>query len=202
VSLLDDEERALIGNVVDGIEPESEAGLYTADSMDSCSLAELEEIMAFLEQDLLFDHFDSYARSYTSDRAAYFDRTASRLTWDVAYSVTIPFAGRYDAETLGEARRVDDLGAASTPFGPFVIFRSALAAPATFDSDGNVFDQDRRIQLLYTPADGRLTHIEALWRHMEAGAVDTGSEVIRSLIVSGLHDWEDEAAAWCGEDLP
>ncbi|HIE94515.1 MAG TPA: hypothetical protein EYQ83_17245, partial [Acidobacteria bacterium] len=84
--------------------------------------------MVHLEQDLLYDHFDSY----TSDRAAYFDRQTSRLTWDVTYAVTIPLAGAYEADTTGGVRRVEDPSASITPFGSFVLFRSALVAPAVF----------------------------------------------------------------------
>jgi hypothetical protein len=202
VSLLSEDERALAGVVVDGIPPDKEAGLYLADPFEGCSVNDVEQIMTFLQQDLLYDQYDRYTRVDTSDRTAYFARDTDRLTWDIEYAVTIPLAGQYDALVSGEVRRVEDLGADVTPFGPFIIFRSALTAPATFATEAEVFDQDRRIQLLYAPEDGRLTHIEGLWRHMEAGLADTGSETVRSLIVSGIRDWEDETVAWCGQELP
>ena len=202
VSLLSADERAIAGVVVDGIPAEKEAGLYLADPFEGCSVDDVEQIMTFLEQDLLYDQYDRYSRTNTSDAAAYLGRQTDRLTWDIEYAVTIPLAGQYDALVSGGVRRVEELGPDITPFGPFVLFRSALTAPATFATEDEVFDQDRRIQLFYAPDDGRLTHIEGLWRHMEAGLADTGSDTVRSLILSGIRDWEDETAAWCGQELP
>lgn len=177
------------------VDPSRAAGLYIATGFD-CTLDAAARIVSAVEQDALYDLFDAYERVLRGDRDAFLAREDDRLGWDATYAVSVPFAGPYTATLDGWARWVEGSD------GPFLLTRSVLVEPATFEREGSVFDQDYRIELYYTPSPGRVRHVEALWRHMEAGAVDTDSETVRRLILNGLIDWDAQTAALCAGPLP
>jgi len=198
VSLLDDQERAEAGHVAD---VENEAGLHVVDPFD-CSMAMLEAIVSYPDQDALKDILDEYERRFDGDRQAFLDGETDVLSWDVTYKASTLFASQYTAELRGGMRRVSATGLGQSAFGDFVLSRTALVEPATFEDDDGVFDQDRRVELWYLADSGQMIHVEALWRHMEAGVVNTGSDAIQDLIIDGLQDWAADTEQWCADGLP
>ena len=197
---LDEQETDLAGLSRD-VDPSQAVGLFMVNPL-ACQLERVEAIALSLEQDQVYDSFESYSRSYTSDLQAYQQRSTDRLTWDVTYEVGIPLAGIYQAELAGGARWVPTLSDAQSPYGPLLVTWSVLTEPAVFEESENIFDQDWRVEVYYEPEAGRTIHAEGLWRHMEAGVVSTDSENIQRMILNGLADWDARTDELCAAGLP
>ncbi len=200
LSSLDEQETDLAG-LAREVNPSQAVGLFMVNPL-ACRLESVEAIAIFLEQGKLYDTFESYSRSYTSDLQAYQQRSADRLTWEVSYEVDIPLAGIYQAQLAGGARWVPALSDDLSPYGPLLVTWSVLTEPAVFEDPENVFDQDWRVEIFYEPSAGRTIHAEGLWRHMEAGVVSTDSENIQRMILNGLADWDERTEELCAEGLP
>jgi hypothetical protein len=198
VTNLDADEIALVGSTAD---PSEAPGIYMVDPI-ACDLETVDDIVIALHQGELYDTFDDYVRTYTSDEQAYSSREVATLTWDVEYSVTVPLAGSYTAKLNSGARWVAELPEDLSPFGPLLITWSTLAEPAEVDTEDGVFDQDYRVEVYYEPEAGRVLHAEAIWRHMEIGVMSFESEDIQRLVLNGLADWDDETEAICADGGP
>lgn len=190
---LDVDEIALVGSDAD---PTEAVGIYMVNPL-TCDLETVDDIVIALHQDELYDSFDAYERTYTSDEAAYSSREVSTLTWTVEYTVTVTLAGTYSATLRSGARWVPALNDDLSPFGPVLITWSTLAEPGEFEGGDGVFDQDYRVEVYYQPDAGRVIHSEAIWRHMDAGLVTMESEDIRRLVLDGLADWDDQTDVIC-----
>ena len=77
-----------------------------------------------------------------------------------------------------------------------------LTEPATFTSGEGDFDQDYRIEVYYPPSEGRVVHVEALWRQMQAGFVDTDIDAIQDLILEAILDIDAAVGNDCVDGLP
>ncbi len=197
LTALDADEIALVGSDAD---PSEASGIYMINPI-ACDLETVDDIVIALDQDGLYDSFDAYQRTYTSDEAAYSSREALTLTWTVDYTVSVPLAGTYSATLDAGARWIPAIDDDLSPFGPVLITWSTLAEPAEFDDDG-VFDQDYRVEVYYQPDSVRVVHSEALWRHMEAGLVSMASEDIQRLVLDGFADWDETTAEICAAGGP
>ncbi len=198
VSHLDADEVALVGSDAD---PAEAPGIYMVDPI-ACDLETVDDIVIALEQGELYDTFDAYERSYTSDEAAYSDREVLTLTWTVQYSVTVPLAGSYTADLTSGARWVPAIDDTLSPFGPLLITWSTLAGPAEVDTADGVFDQDYRVEVYWEPEAGRVLHAEAIWRHMDIGVMSFESEDIQRLVLNGLVDWDAQTEVICADGGP
>ncbi|MBW1881289.1 MAG: hypothetical protein JRJ84_23285 [Deltaproteobacteria bacterium] len=192
---LTDEEVALAG-LDREVDPTETAGLFIVDPFP-CDVDTAEAILISTEQDVLYDVFDDYERTYTTDLDAYLERETSTLLWEVTYTTTIPMAGPYTADLAGGVRRIPH-----RTLGDFLLIRSVLVEPAEFEHQDPVFDQDYRIELFYGPRDGTVIHVEALWRNMHAGLANTDSAAVQRFILNSLEDWDDQTAHWCENGLP
>ena len=177
------------------VDPAAASGVWIATGFP-CTPRALEAIVTYPDQDRLYDIFDSYERTFSSGRAAFLDARSDALDWEVVYGATVPIGVGYTAVLDAGARRID------SEAGWLLLTRSVLREPATFDNEDAVFDQDWRIELYWAPEPGRVVHVEGLWRHMDAGAVDTDNETVRRLILNSLADWDATTASWCAEGLP
>ncbi|MBW2257646.1 MAG: hypothetical protein JRI25_24035 [Deltaproteobacteria bacterium] len=171
---LTDEEVALAG-LDREVDPTETVGLFIVDPFP-CDVDTAEAILISTEQDVLYDVFDDYERTYTTDLDAYLERETSTLLWEVTYTTTIPMAGPYTADLAGGVRRIPH-----RTLGDFLLIRSVL---------------------FYGPRDGTVIHVEALWRNMHAGLANTDSEAVQRFILNSLEDWDDQTAHWCENGLP
>ncbi|MCP4918178.1 MAG: hypothetical protein GY913_14795 [Proteobacteria bacterium] len=166
-------------------------GVSLVNALEGCDLATVEDLVIALEQDELFDIFDHYDRTYTTSLEEW-ESEAVPLTWTSDYGFSIPLTGTADATLLGEIRRLDDDVLAAV---------NVLAEPAVWEEEGNVFDEDFRLEA-WVLVDGTPIHVEGLWRHMDAGAYNTENESIRNLVRNGIVDWDDQMMASCETGPP
>ncbi len=197
VTSLTDDEVAWLG-LDRQVDPSLASGIHMI-SLLGCDLETVDHIVTALEQGELYDTFDAYQREYTSDAAAYHDRSVLTLTWTVDYTVTVPLAGTYTATLDGGARWVPAIDDTLSPHGPVLITWSTLPEPAVFDGGDGVFDQDYRVEVYHEPTPGKVVHTEALWRYMEAGVVSMSNESIQRMVLNGFADWDARTEELCAD---
>ncbi len=166
-------------------------GVMLVNPLPGCDLNGVEAIVIALEQDELFDVFDHYDRSYSSSLEDW-NENRSPLTWRSDYGFTIPLAGAADATLLGEIRE---------PETGVISVVNLLAEPAVWEEDGHTFDEDSRLEA-WVLQDEVVVHVEALWRHMDAGAYNTENDTIRELVLNGIYDWDEQMVSLCEQGLP
>lgn len=190
---LDGDEAAAAG--APGLDPAPAVGLFSAGFVD-CTPEEMERILfAQNQMELYPGNYTAYERHYTTDVDAYEQRTASRLTWDAAYSVQIPIFGSYDSEILGGVHFIPD-----GDDGPYLFSTTVMPTPATTDPDTIVFDVDLQMEVFY-PHDGGVVHLFGMWRNIDhPDDLGTDGDIGLTLIVGGLHDWDDATTKICDED--
>jgi len=174
------------------VDPSEAVGMTLVNPF-ACELDVAAELLVTADQDDFYDTFEDYERRHLDDVDAWLDGELATIAWEVTYAVSIPLGSDYTADLAGGARRVG----VDVERGDFVLSWGVLTEPATFDNDEDVFDQDYRIELFYAPVAGTVVHAEALWRHMEAGFVDTDDDVMQDLILDGILDWDATTAEWC-----
>lgn len=165
-------------------------GVMLVNPLPGCTRDRVEDLVVAADQDALFDIFEHYERTYTSSLD---DWHADRqvLTWASDYGFHVPVAGSADATLHAEMRLLGDV----------LVLVNVLAEPAVWEQEGNTFDEDFRMEA-WTQVDGRLVHVEGLWRHMIAGVYNTENEAVRGLVTNALYDWDEQMVALCAQAGP
>lgn len=174
-------------------DPEELAGLYLLNAFP-CTVERLDEIVIAEDQMSQYDGaYDSYERTYTSDDAAYRDRSVNTLSF--TSDIAADLMGPYTQTVRGTARWVpasDDF-----PYGPAVVARYWMPEEAVFEADGTFFTQDYQLEVYYEREPGDLAHLYGLWRNMGFGNASTESETISRMILNALADWDDRTEELC-----
>lgn len=191
ISALTAEEVAAAG--VTGPDPATARGMFSAGFVD-CTPSEMEAILISLDQMTLYpENYREYERTYTSDPEAYAARDTHHLTWDTHYTVEIPIVATYTADVHAGAHWTPD-GAA----GPYLFSFTAMPGPADPVQENVSFDVDYQIEAFY-PHEGGMVHVFGMWRHLVMGDLSTDDDGVVSLILGGLHDWDESTTAICEE---
>ncbi|MEZ4235861.1 MAG: hypothetical protein R3F59_06800 [Myxococcota bacterium] len=202
VSRLDREEAALVG--VTDRDPGDAAGIFLVDAF-ACDFDQLQEILSYPGQDELFlDVYDAYARTFEQSRDAWLAGDVDRIDYDIDYTASL-LGATYVAAGRGALRRLPDLGDPEvTPFGPAVLQRSYLPAPAAFEGDSNKsLDQDYQLEVYWPRGEGRVVHVYGMWRQANFGSgLDMENESAQRILLNNLLDWDDNTAALCAEGRP
>lgn len=190
------------------VDPSVAVGLFSV-GLVGCTPDEMERILFATNQDELYPtNYTAYAREYTSDKSAYDARETAALTWDGTYSVHIPLTGDYTSDILGGVHFVpDDAGAdadadadeAAAAAGPYLLSTTVMPVPAVTDPPELVFDVDLQLEVFF-PHDDGVVHFFGMWRNIDMpSGFGTDSEIGVTLILGGLHDWDDATTAICDE---
>jgi len=156
-----------------------------------CDMAVLDEFLTAPNQDELYDGYDEYSRSYTSDRAAYLAGDDDTLSWDIDLRIT-PINAQYHALFRGGMRRVggDD------PQTRSLLQFTWMPAPAEFEDENSSFEQDYQIEA-YFPRGDDVVHFYSMWRDMRVGAFSSQDDAFLSALVDGLIDWDRRTEELC-----
>jgi hypothetical protein len=196
ISRLTADELAVVGK--QDVDPSKARGFFIT-NVFPCTLDKLEPILATLDQKTQYpEAYDAYARTYTSDADAFQARTASKLTWDVTLTAKLVTAP-YTSNLKGGLRRITPASGA-TPFGPFLIARTWLTAPAMFKNPdpSTGFEQDYQIEVYWERAPGEMFHAYAMWRDLRLGlGFTTEDNGLANTIMTGLVDWDKRTAELC-----
>jgi hypothetical protein len=176
------------------VDPSIAVGLFSV-GLVGCTPDEMERILFSTDQNELYPtNYTGYTRDYTSDKAAYEAREANALTWDSTYSVSIPLTGDYTADILGGVHFVAD-----DAEGPYLLSTTVMPVPAVTDPPELVFDVDLQLEVFF-PHDDGVIHFFGMWRNIDMpSGFGTDSEIGVTLILGGLHDWDDATTAICDE---
>lgn len=200
VGALSDAEAAVVE--VDGAPDLALAhGLYVSRAL-ACDLAPLEEILYDLDQEGIYEAatgeeaYDAYDRAYTTDLDAYVAREAPQVAWDVTYVAPDSMLPRYTARVLGGLRWVPAPAEGEAGIGPVLLARTWMPAPAVFDEGSHRFDQDYQVEV-YWARDGQTAHLYGMWRELEYFGMTLENDGVKSLILDGLYDFDDDTEAVC-----
>jgi hypothetical protein len=168
-----------------------------------CKLAQLEKIVIALNQPELHpDTYKKYKREYTSDLAKYLARDTSQLKWKVDLT-TDPTIGSAATENLnGGSRFIKSIDSEVTPHGAFLISRTWLTAPATFEDDGYALNQDYQIETWHERKPGRILHMFTVWRQGQFDVLDTEDDTFGTLMMNAFVDWDERVAELCKAGIP
>lgn len=182
------------GPAIVGLEtdPSLAAGMYLAGPI-GCGMDDLRAILVAEDQDALYlDIYDSYARTYEGDPAAWLADDVPEVGWTVDIAATI-LGASYTERIAGGVRYVPE----GNGVGPLVLARTWLLEPAVFESDGKSFDQDFQIEI-YWPRDADILHVYGLWRQMDFGSgLTTDDEGVVRIQLNNLHDWDARTSEIC-----
>ncbi len=201
-SLSDLDPEALGSAEVEAPEPSKAAGVYMLRRL-RCSLPQLERVLAHQAQDELYpDAYDTYDRSFTTDRAAYMGGDEDLLRWDVDYTATI-LGKSYESKVIGALRRIPKIDAEQSPFGDTLVARAHIPEPAVFEKDSTSLRQDYQIEMYYPVGKGEVLHAYAIWREADFGAgINSDSEGSQRLLLNNLDSWDKETEALCEAGRP
>lgn len=197
VTRLSGDEIAVAG-LKDVVDPAKARGFFIT-NVFPCTLDKLETIVSALDQKAQYpEAYDAYTRSYTSDSAAYTSRTSPNLSWDVTLTAKLVTAP-YTSNLKGGLRRVTP-ASGKTTFGPMLIGRTWLPAPATFKNPdpATSFEQDYQIEIWWERTPGELFHAYGMWRDLRLGlGFTTEDNGVANTLMDGLVDWDKKTAELC-----
>ena len=177
-------------------------GLFIARDFE-CDMPALLEILSTVEQGELYpDGYDTYGRSYTSDREAWDRGDTDFLRWDASYSSSL-IGATYSAEVDGLLRRVTGLDPLISANDTGVVSRLTLREPAEFeDSTSKELTLNFQLEFFYEREPGRVVHHYATWQHADMGAgITTGDSAVQSIILSSMASWDDRTEELCAERM-
>lgn len=185
-----------------GKSPSKAPGVFMLNTV-KCSLGQLEKVLAHKAQnDLYPDAYDTYDRSFTSNKEAYFDRDETTLTWDVDYTATI-VGKSYRSDIKGMLRYIPDIDEEDTPFGPMLVARAYIPRPAEFESGKTTLNQDYQIEMYYKKGRGQVVHAYGLWREADfGGGLNSESEAAQRILLNELAAWDEETEDLCAAGRP
>lgn len=180
------------------VDPAKARGFFIT-NVFPCTLDKLEPILSTLDQKAQYpEAYDAYTRTHTSDADAFLSRAAPTLSWDVTLTAKLVTAP-YTSNLKGGLRRVTPaMGSAS--FGPVLLARTWLTAPATFKNPDPAtgFEQDYQIEVFWERAPGEMFHAYAMWRDLRLGlGFTTEDNGLANTIMTGLIDWDKRTAELC-----
>lgn len=165
-----------------------------------CHLQIAADILTTADQAEIYGEFESYQRTHLDDIDAWLAHDQDQTRWEVDYAITIPFDLTVAAHLRGGARWVPDLGdPALSPHGAFFLVWANLTEPGEMLSGEGDFAQDYRVEVYYTPEPGMVVHVEALWRQMQVGLVDTDNDAILGLILDAIIDLDETTGEICAD---
>jgi hypothetical protein len=194
------EEAALVGVTED---PQEAVGLYLLNAFE-CEWDTLREVLSHPDQDTLYEGtYERYDRT--------FDEATPREEW---LSRSIPrtdYGYEYDSDVLGTQMTVVARGAFRTiaavdeevsPYGEFLVQRSYMPEPATFE-EGSDKSQDQDYQLeIYWENAGKILHAYGLWREADYGFASSEDVASQRILLNALFDWDDTTALNCASGVP
>lgn len=160
----------------------------------ACTSGQLEPILYHLDQNALYPVYDRYDRVYTSDDAAYLDRSERTLSWDVELETSF-ILSKYTEWLSGGIRYVEDGD------DPILLTRTWITRHSEFAGDANAFDQDYQVEVYFRHG-GSMLHLYGLWRDMKIGSYTTEDTTVSRPILNKLAEWDDQTAALCAEGKP
>jgi len=196
VSSLSDEEMDYAGGGTGN--PNRANGVYIAGNLD-CPFGQIDEILSYKEQDELYvGVYDSYERNYVNSREDYLAGDSSTLEWDVTYGATV-IGVSYEADMRVALRRVDD----GSKHAPLIVAHSYATSPARFDNDNKSIDQDYQMEVYWTPPNGEVFHLYAIWREADFGiGLTSDDEGVQRILINGMVDWDEGTEQLCEMGLP
>lgn len=182
-------------------DPALARGLFVVTTF-TCGMEALRSILQDLDQNAIYDSYDSYERRYTSDLGAWDDGAVDTLRWEVDASASNIATGSYTELLLGGLRRVP-LGVAESTrlVGDHALLaRTHIPYPADAERDNVSFNQDYQIEAYLPLADDEVLHFYGIWREMDLGSLGTmeGDGVAR-ITLNNMASWDDKTEAACTE---
>jgi hypothetical protein len=161
-----------------------------------CAFARVEELFVDADQKKVFGGYESYAREFVGDPAAFDAGTLARLGFHNVYTVA-GLGTRYTAKISGEFRRVEGAGPGS-PRGPALVARAFLTEPAAFDAGStDYFRQDYQLRVIYERSPGDLVHAFAVWREMKFAGSTADSDLFQTTTLNQFANGDKGVASQC-----
>ncbi len=172
-------------------DPGTAQGVFYAGPV-GCSLDALADIFTAANQDELFpDVYDSYERTFATDRDAFLARAAPRVEWSTSYGATL-VSSPYTTTSLGSLRR------AVTDDDEALVGRSHMPEPATFEEgSGNSFALDFQIESYRARDDGQLVHFYGIWRDLKVGEFTMDDDVVIGFVFDALVQFDQKTTELC-----
>lgn len=180
-------------------DPSTARGLIVVNLFD-CTLEKLSNILIAQDQMAQYpDVYKSYVRTYSSDDAAFRDRSKDVITWSVDLSAALPIDDVYTSVIKGGVRRVKAPADSATK-GDFLITRTYLTGPAQFAAtSSSYFRQDYQIEVFWEQQPGRIFHAYGMWRDIKAGGFNLTIEDngFMNIVLDNLVKWDEQTAKLC-----
>lgn len=177
-------------------------GLMLAGVMD-CSLTQVDQITVNPNQMEMYPGvYDSYERTYQNSIPDYVERSHSRLDWTLV-STGVLLGSHYTLHYGAGNRWIPARqGGNGTGDGDFLLTRSWMLEPGTFDSQARAMDQDYQVEVYYHRTDGKVVHLWAAWRQVRMGTLTNDDPVVMDTLVSNMESWDDQTRQLCADNKP
>lgn len=184
-------------------DPTLAAGIFLVNTFD-CDWGQLEEILSYGDQDELYEGvYHSYGRDFSVDRDAWLTGDPDRLEYVLTYESDV-LGSTYTASSNGTIRRVEDVDPELNPLGTFLVQRSVMPEPGSFEEGSNkTMDQDYQLEIYWSSKKGRILHAYAMWRQADWGSgFDSDNATAQRILLNNLVSWDQDTADLCAEGRP
>jgi hypothetical protein len=179
-------------------DPSKAQGIFMVNPV-ACTLKQLTELVTARDQNGLYPGtYETFDREWTSDVEAFRAGREDWATWDESFSFD-QLGIAYTADLEGGARRVPELDAEQSPFGPALINRRVMLRPADMEKDDHAYPQDWRVEIYYEREPGLVVHAAAMWRQADFGALNSDQEGTWRILLNGMKDWDDTSEKHCAD---
>ena len=139
-------------------------------------------------------------RTCVADVPALQDEDSTTAIWEDEFRYVNGILGiDYEANTEGTGRWISELDADTTPWGPMLLTRRIMTAPATMAEADHSYPQDWRVEAYYERASGQIVHMAAMWREAVFGSLSHESELTQRSLLNGLKDWDTASDDACAD---
>lgn len=169
----------------------------------TCGIDALERVLYHLDQNALYEQYDTYERTYTSDFDAYTARTTDRIDWTATLTAGNIATGAYEETLLGGMRRIAVPERAEGDWADtdYLITRTWLPYPAK-GNEGLEFNQDYQLEIYLPWGDDEIVHLYGIWRELRSGLLTFEDFTVMSITMTNLLAWDDTTERLCAEGRP
>lgn len=189
------------GGPADPPDPSTATPMYVVDRFP-CTGEALEEILAYPDQNALYNTYDAYERRYDEPREGFLDGDTDFLGWEGSIEVK-EIIGHYFYDFRTELRRIPLNAETGVPGDTVWMTRNHMLTPARWETNNRSFPQDYQVELWVPVAGGDFVHLYPVWREMDLGDLGNLEEPIpASINIGQTLKWDRRTAELCAEGVP
>lgn len=168
----------------------------------ACDADAFETLLTHADQNVIYDTYDGYTRTFTGDRDAWRSGATDTLDWTGEIIASIPAIGQYTYGFVTELRRFTVPEPHPSAGATAWVTRNFMPSPAVWKDEDKSMPQDYQLEVFF-PWEGEILHVYGFWREMNlGGSLTMESEFVARITLDQLRKWDATTARVCDEGVP